>query len=98
LAFYYFSRDKRKAKKVMALSPFGGGCVNDTVMHVTSEKLPFGGVGRSGMGRYHGKKTFETFSHEKSVLVKGRPEINVKYPPYNEKKLKLLKFLSKIKD
>jgi len=98
LAFYYFSRDKMKAKRVMALSPFGGGCINDTIMHVTSEKLPFGGVGRSGMGRYHGKKTFETFSHEKSVLVKGRPEINVKYPPYNERKLKLLKFLAKVKD
>ena len=98
LAFYYFSRDKQKAKRVMALSPFGGGCVNDTIMHVTSEKLPFGGVGRSGMGRYHGRKTFETFSHEKSVLVKGRPEINVKYPPYNERKLRVLKWLSHIKD
>ncbi|MCI1244337.1 MAG: aldehyde dehydrogenase family protein [Bacilli bacterium] len=98
LAFYYFSKDKRKAKRVFARSPFGGGCYNDTIMHLTNESLPFGGVGRSGMGSYHGKWSFETFSHEKSLLVKGRMEVNVKYPPYTDRKMRLLKRIAKIKD
>jgi aldehyde dehydrogenase (NAD+) len=97
LAFYYFSKNRAKAKKVMALSPFGGGCVNDTIMHMTSDAMPFGGVGRSGMGRYHGRASFTTFSHEKSVLVKGRHELRLKYPPYTEKKLAFVKKLKHIK-
>lgn len=95
LAFYYFGR-KNESKCLKSLS-FGGGCINDTIMHLTEEKLPFGGVGFSGMGSYHGKKSFETFSHQKSILKKGKREINVKYPPYNKKKLKLVKWLFKIK-
>lgn len=98
LAFYYFSQDKKKAKRVMAMSPFGGGCYNDTIMHLTNDDLPFGGVGRSGMGSYHGEKSFRTFSHQKSVLAKGRAEVKIKYPPYNQKKLNLLKMLAGIKD
>ena len=74
---------------------FGGGCINDTIMHLTSESMPFGGVGRSGMGSYHGKKSFETFSHEKSVLIKRKLEINLKYPPYNDKKLRAIKTFTK---
>lgn len=95
LAFYYFSKDKKKAKKVTSYSFFGGACINDTIMHLTNDNLPFGGVGRSGMGSYHGKKSFETFSHYKSLLVKGKLEVNVKYPPYNKKKLDIVKFLFK---
>jgi aldehyde dehydrogenase (NAD+) len=98
LAFYYFSKNKKKARKVFAASPFGGGCYNDTIMHLTNDNLPFGGVGRSGMGSYHGAQSFKTFSHQKSVLAKGKLEIYVKYPPYSEKKLKFIKKLSKIKD
>ncbi len=55
-------------------------------MHLTNDNLPFGGVGNSGMGSYHGKKSFTTFTHEKSVLIKGCHEINVKYPPTDSKK------------
>ena len=98
LAFYYFSKNKKKAKHVLAISPFGGGCWNETIMHLTNDNLPFGGVGRSGMGAYHGLASFKTFSHQKSVLVKGKAEIKMKYPPYNDKNLKLLKILAKIKD
>ena len=98
MAFYYFSKNKKKAQHVLAVSPFGGGCWNETIMHLTNDNLPFGGVGRSGMGAYHGAASFKTFSHQKSVLAKGKAEINMKYPPYNEKKLKLLKILAKIKD
>ena len=97
LAFYYFSKNGKKAKHVMAISPFGGGCVNDTIMHLTNDNLPFGGVGRSGMGSYHGAASFKTFSHQKSVLVKGKAEINLKYPPYSEKKLHLFKKFTHLK-
>ena len=95
LAFYYFSKNKKKAKKVMKYMSFGGGCINDTIMHLTNDNLPFGGVGRSGMGEYHGRKSFETFSHYKSVLKKGKLEVNVKYPPYNKKKLNFVNWLFK---
>lgn len=98
LAFYYFTKDGKKGKRVLQASPFGGGCLNETIMHLTNDNLPFGGVGRSGMGSYHGLKSFQTFSHQKSVLVKGKIEVNVKYPPYNKKKLSFVKFLAKIKD
>jgi aldehyde dehydrogenase (NAD+) len=64
---------------------------------MTSDAMPFGGVGRSGMGRYHGRASFTTFSHEKSVLVKGRHELRLKYPPYTEKKLAFVKKLKHIK-
>jgi aldehyde dehydrogenase (NAD+) len=93
LAFYYFSKNLKKARSVMALSPFGGGCINDTIMYLTSNELPFGGVGRSGMGHYHGQASFTTFSHEKSVLVKGHAELMLKYPPYTAKKLAFVKKL-----
>jgi aldehyde dehydrogenase (NAD+) len=98
LAFYYFSKNKAKAQRIMQLMPYGGGCINDSIMHLTNDKLPFGGVGRSGMGHYHGKESFYTFSHQKSVLVKGKQELNVKYPPVTKGKLKMFKFLAKVKD
>ena len=95
LAFYYFTQNKAKAKRVMKESFYGGGCINDTIMHLTNDNLPFGGVGRSGMGSYHGKKSFDTFTHYKSLLKKGKMELNTKYPPYNDKKLKLINWLFK---
>lgn len=95
LALYLFTKDKGIIKKVMTNISFGGGCINDCIMHLTNEKLPFGGVGRSGMGSYHGKKTFDAFTHDKSVLVKGKLEINLKYPPYTKKKQKTVSMFTK---
>jgi len=68
LALYLFVKDKAIRRKVLAQTTFGGGAVNTTIMHFVSHHLPFGGVGQSGLGRYHGKYSFETFSHAKSVL------------------------------
>lgn len=95
LALYYFG--KANAKKCIQECSFGGGCINETIMHLTEDKLPFGGVGFSGMGSYHGKKSFATFSHYKSVLSKGKLELSIKYPPYTEKKLKFVKKLFGLK-
>ena len=95
LALYYFGKDYKKVIKQVS---FGGGCINDTIMHLTEEKLPFGGVGLSGMGSYHGKKSFEVFSHQKSILKKHHSlELNLKYPKYNKNKEKLTKIFFKIK-
>lgn len=95
LAFYYFG--KANAKKCIQECSFGGGCINETIMHLTEDKLPFGGVGFSGMGSYHGKKSFSTFSHYKSILRKGKLELSIKYPPYTEKKLRFIKKLFGLK-
>jgi aldehyde dehydrogenase (NAD+) len=97
LAFYYFTSDKKKAKRVMKLMPYGGGCINNAIMHMTSDTMPFGGVGRSGMGSYHGKNSFTTFSHQKSVLYKGKMEMQLAFPPYTKKGLKLISFLAGVK-
>lgn len=88
LAAYLFTNNAEEKKLFTRKLSFGGGCINDTVMHLSNDNLPFGGVGNSGIGNYHGKFGFETFSHQKSVLEKttwGEP--NIKYPPYSEKKL-----------
>lgn len=97
LALYLFTNDKVKQNIIMNNVSFGGGCINDCIMHLTNANLPFGGVGKSGMGSYHGKKSFETFSHYKSVLVKNKVEIDLKYPPYTEKKLKIISKIMKCK-
>ena len=94
LALYLFTKDAAVENKVMKNLSFGGGCVNDTIMHVASLHVPFGGVGQSGMGSYHGKASFETFSHHKTILKKGRfLDIPVRYHPYKEKNLKLIRRL-----
>jgi aldehyde dehydrogenase (NAD+) len=75
---------------------FGGGAINDTIMHITNSNLPFGGVGNSGIGSYHGEAGFKTFTHEKSLFEKplwGEPSI--KFPPYSSNKLKWIKRLLK---
>jgi aldehyde dehydrogenase (NAD+) len=83
LALYYFSQDAEKQRRVMNAGAFGGGCVNDTVIHLTEHHLPFGGVGSSGQGRYHGRASFEAFSHCKSVLKRGTwLDLPLRYPPY----------------
>ena len=92
LALYLFTRDRRAEKQVLSRVPFGGGCVNDTVIHLACPGLPFGGVGESGMGSYHGKATFDTFSHYKGVLRRGlHPDVSLRYHPYTPEKMKLLR-------
>lgn len=83
LAFYLFTESKERVNKAMQNVSFGGGCINDTVIHLGSPYLRFGGVGESGMGQYHGKGSFDTFTHYKSVMVKSNHlDIPVRYPPY----------------
>lgn len=95
LALYYFTKDKEKGENIIKSTSSGGGCINDTIMHVASTSLPFGGVGDSGMGSYHGKKTFETFSHSKSFIKRGNVlDFNFRYPPYKNN-MKLLKKIFK---
>ena len=72
----------RVRSRVVRTVPYGGGCVNDTIMHLSDPFLPFGGVGQSGMGSYHGKRSFDTFTHEKSVLVRGSLDLPIRYQPY----------------
>ncbi|MBL4936248.1 aldehyde dehydrogenase [Clostridium sp. YIM B02515] len=91
LALYLFTENEAVEHKVLSSISFGGGCVNDTISHVASVYMPFGGVGNSGIGGYHGKESFETFSHRKSILKKStRFNINLIFPPYKDK-VKLVK-------
>jgi aldehyde dehydrogenase (NAD+) len=95
LALYLFTENKSVEKKVLGRVSFGGGCVNDTISHVASSALPFGGVGQSGIGAYHGRHSFELFSHHKSILKKTtRLETGLAFPPYKDK-LKLVRRLLK---
>lgn len=92
LSAYLFSGDSDEKEKFTENLSFGGGCINDTVMHFTNPYMPFGGVGNSGIGSYHGKYGFETFSHHKSVLSRATwGEPNLKYPPYTDSKKKWMK-------
>lgn len=86
LALYLFTQSKETEARVLREVSFGGGCVNDTVMHLATPHMPFGGVGESGMGGYHGFRSFQTFSHEKSILKRGSwPDVPLRYPPYGER-------------
>lgn len=91
LALYLFTRDKQVEEKVLKAISSGGVAINDTITHVAHPNLPFGGVGQSGMGRYHGRQSFLTFSHCKSVLKKGRFNVTLAYPGYHERQLRLLR-------
>ena len=72
-------------KEIMQRVSFGGGCVNDTIVHLATSHMPFGGVGQSGMGGYHGIRSFETFTHAKSILKKSTLlDVPVRYPPYKK--------------
>jgi len=94
LATYIFSRNKKLVNEFLRRTRSGNAAVNDTVMQIASPYLPYGGVGSSGMGRYHGKKSFETFSNMRSVLVKSNLlDIWLKYPPYSKFKTKIISFL-----
>ncbi len=92
LSAYLFTSEKREKNLFLETLSFGGGCINDVVMHFTNPNLPFGGVGNSGIGNYHGKYGFDTFSHDKAILEKSTfGEPNIKYPPYSKSKLNWLK-------
>lgn len=86
LALYLFSNDPEVQEDVLSRTSSGGACVNGTLLHIMDPRMPFGGVGASGMGAYHGRHTFETFSHRKSVLTRGtRFDPKIMYPPYSER-------------
>ncbi len=94
LAVYLFTRNAAIRRRVPAETRSGGVCINDVVMQLTPPGLPFGGVGASGMGVYHGLHSFETFSHKKAVMRRTIwPDPKLRYPPYSEKKLKWLRRL-----
>ena len=88
LALYIFSENKMNQEKVLNSCSFGGGCINDTVIHLASSHMSFGGVGESGMGSYHGKKSFDTFTHYRSVLKQGKLDVRLRYFPYKSGKKK----------
>ena len=97
LSAYLFSNDKAEQAAWLGNLSFGGGCINDAIMHITNPNLPFGGVGQSGTGSYHGKAGFDTFSHLKSVFKKPSLfEVPLKYPPYTAVKMNWIKRLLKL--
>ena len=90
LALYFFSQSAEAQKKLLGSCSFGGGCINDTIMHLANSNAAFGGVGASGMGSYHGKQSFDTFSHYRTVLEKHfTADVPIRYFPYSQKKAKL---------
>ena len=92
LALYLFTESKETMEKVFGELSFGGGAINDTVMHVANPHLPFGGVGASGIGKYHGKTSFETFSHRKSYMKKSTIfDPKFLYPPYDDNAVKMIR-------
>ena len=94
LALYVFSNQPQNSQKVIQNVSFGAGCINDTIVHFANTHLPFGGVGNSGMGNYHGQASFEAFSHRKGIFKKSFTyEPPLRYPPYKNKLAMLRKFL-----
>ena len=96
LAFYLFTEDKTVVERVLAKCRFGGGCINDCIIHLATSEMPFGGVGESGMGGYHGKFGFEEFSHYRSIVDKKTwMDLPFRYQPYSKKTLQLLRRVMK---
>lgn len=92
LALYVFTQDNNVKRRIFDACSFGGGCVNDTILHITPPDLAFGGVGGSGMGRYHGKASFDTFTHYRSILErKAFPEQNMRHFPFGKMKYFLMR-------
>ncbi len=92
LATYIFSQNKNTINFFENSVQFGGGCINDTIMHLTTPRLAFGGVGESGMGAYHGKRGFDTFSHHKSIINKStKMDVPLRYRPHSKFKKKMIK-------
>ena len=87
LAFYVFSSSKDNQKRLLSYCDFGGGCINDTIIHLATSRLPFGGVGQSGIGSYHGKAGFDAFTHYKSIVDKKTwVDLPMRYQPMNRLK------------
>ena len=96
LALYLFTSDKAAAKKVTSRCGFGGGCINDTIIHLATTEMGFGGFGESGMGSYHGKVGFDTFSHYKSIVDKKTwIDLPMRYQPYRKLHEKMIRFFLK---
>ena len=96
LAFYLFTQNKRLARDLMGRFRFGGGCVNDTIIHLATTEMGFGGVGESGMGAYHGRTGFEAFSHRKSIVDKKNwIDLPMRYRPYTKTAEKMVKMFLK---
>ncbi len=96
LALYFFSEDKAAQKKVLDTCRFGGGCINDTIIHLATSDMPFGGVGESGMGSYHGRAGFETFSHYRSIVDKKTwMDLPIRYQKYTGLKEKMMRMFLK---
>ncbi len=96
LSLYLFTESKQAEKTFIERIPFGGGAINNSVVHLSNPELPFGGIGNSGQGNYHGKAGFLTFSHEKSIMKSGTWfDLKKKYPPFNDLGLKIIKKVMK---
>ena len=92
LACYMFGTQKEYFTQICSQISFGGGCINDVIMHLANHHLPFGGVGNSGMGNYHGFYSFQTFSHEKAVMQSYHLlDVPLRYAPFSKQNLRLLK-------
>ncbi len=92
LALYLFAEDKGEKERVTTYCRYGGGCINDTIMHLASSELPFGGLGASGLGAYHGKRGFMAFSHEKSIVDKSsKIDMPMRYQPISKKDFKIIR-------
>ena len=84
LALYLFSQRRDAQRHILDTCSFGGGCINDTIIHLATSEMPFGGVGDSGMGSYHGKQSFDTFSHQRSIVKKSTwLDLPMRYHPYS---------------
>ncbi len=92
LALYLFSNDEQTQRQVLDSCSFGGGCINDVIIHLATSEMPFGGVGQSGMGSYHGKKSFDTFTHYRSIVKKANwIDLAMRYHPYSDKSFAVIK-------
>lgn len=95
LALYLFTNSKKLENRILSMLSFGGGCINDTIIHIANSNMPFGGVGYSGVGGYHGKASFDTFSHTRSITKKYRLDLPLRYMPYTNWKDKIIKIFMK---
>jgi len=97
LAAYLYSNDKKNQEYFLQYLTSGGGCINDNIIQVGNGHLPFGGVGPSGMGAYHGEHSFKLFSHNKAIVSKGVAlDLDLRYPPYTQSKLSKLAFVRNV--
>lgn len=92
LALYLFTGNRRAERRILDSCSFGGGCINDTIIHLATTRMPFGGVGASGMGSYHGRQSFDTFTHQRSIVKKSTLlDLRLRCHPYSDRKLRLIR-------